>query len=117
MENSGDKKMEFITFIKVKVPDSKLVELKEGFKSLKEYGWPEQQIIYLLQDPNVNGSYILMTVMEEEKAQEKIRSVTQTPIFDLLQKLGLEQTSKEVYNVINKIPCPTTKHVPYFSIK
>ena len=58
-----------------------------------------------------------MTVVEDEKLAEKFRSVTQAPLFDLFQKLGLEPTSKEVYNIINKIPCPQARHIPYYSIK
>jgi len=109
--------MEVITSMKVKVPDSKLNELKSGFESLKDYAWPKGMITYLSQDANEKGSYILMIIMEDEKALEKIRSATETPIFDLLKKLGVEPTSKEVYNVINRFTCPSSTHVPYFSIK
>ena len=48
---------------------------------------------------------------------KKIKSRPETPIFDLFQKLGLKITSEEVYNVTNKFTCPSSTHVPYFSIK
>jgi hypothetical protein len=34
-------KMEFITSIKLEVPDSKVAEFLSGYESLEEYTWPE----------------------------------------------------------------------------
>ena len=74
-------------------------------------------VMYLSQDSNMNGSYFLMIITEDEEIFKKIISRPETPIFDLFQKLGLKITSEEVYNVTNKFTCPSSTHVPYFSIK
>jgi hypothetical protein len=109
--------MEVITSIKIKVPDSKIDELKSGFESLKDHTWPKGMVVYLSQDANENGSYILLIIMEDEEILEKIKSTPETPILDLFKKLGIETTSTEVYNVTNTFTCPSSTHVPYYDIK
>jgi hypothetical protein len=108
--------MEFITSIKVKVPDSKVTEFLMGYESLEEYTWPEGVITsYLLQDANEEGSYIIMTITGSEEASKKLRKVTQTPLFDLFKKLELNPTSN-VYNVVKTLD-HSKRHVPYYEIK
>jgi len=108
--------MEFITSIKVKVPDSKVAEFVSGYKSLEEYTWPEGAIkSYLLQDANEKGSYMIMTITESEEASIKLKKVTKTPLFDLFQKLGIKPTSN-VYNVVTTLD-HSKRHVPYYDIK
>jgi hypothetical protein len=108
--------MEFITSIRIKVPESKVADLISGFESLEEYTWPEGVITSsLLQDANEKGSYIILTVAGSEEVSNKLKRVTETPLFDLFQKLGIEPTSK-VYNVVNKLD-HSKRHVPYYDIK
>ena len=82
--------MEFITSIKIEVPNSKITEFVSGYESLEEYTWPEGVITsYLLQDVTEKGSFIIMTITGSEKASKKLRKVTNTPLFDLFQRLNI----------------------------
>ena len=108
--------MAFITSINLKVPDSKVSEFLSGYESLEEYTWPEGVITsYLLQDVNEKGSYIIMTMVENEELSKKLRRVTQTPLFDLFQKLEIKPTSK-VYNVVKTLN-HSKRHIPWYAIK
>ena len=108
--------MAFITSINLKVPDSKVSEFLSGYESLEEYTWPEGVITsYLLQDANEKGSYIIMTMVENEELSKKLRRVTQTPLFDLFQKLEIKPTSK-VYNVVKTLN-HSKRHIPWYAIK
>jgi hypothetical protein len=110
------KKMEFITSIKVEVPESKVAEFVSGYESLEEYTWPEGVITsYLLQDANEKGSFIIMTITGSEEVSKKLRKVTKTPLFDLIQKLDIKPTSN-VYNVVKTLD-HSKRHVPYYDIK
>jgi len=108
--------MEFITSIKIKIPDSKVAEFISGYESLEEYTWPEGVITsYLLQDVNEKGSYTILTITGSEEASMKLRKVTQTPLFDLFKKLEVKPTS-HVYNVVKTLD-HSKRHVPYYEIK
>jgi hypothetical protein len=108
--------MEFITSIKLKVPDSKVAEFLLGYESLEKYTWPDGVITsYLIQDANEKGSYIIMTITGSEEASKKLRKVTQTPLFELFHRLGLKLTSN-VYNIV-KILDHSKRHLPYYDIK
>ena len=108
--------MEFITSIKVEVPDSKEAEFVSGYESLENYTWPEGVITsYLLQDANKKGIYIIMTITESEEASKELKKVTKTPLFDLFQKIEVKVTSN-VYNVVTKLD-HSKRHVPYYDIK
>jgi heme-degrading monooxygenase HmoA len=95
--------MEIVTFVRGKVPSSKLEEFEVGYENLKGVTKPEGLIVsYLLQDVNDKEVYMIETVWESLEALEKMRSQKKPAAPSLFLKAGAKPTLT-IYKFKNKI--------------
>ena len=95
--------MEVITFVRGKVPSSKVEEFETGYESLKKVPKPKGLIAsYLLQDANDMEVYMIETVWESLEALEKMRNEKKPAAPSLFLKVGAKPTLI-IYNMMNKI--------------
>ena len=96
--------MEIISTIKGKIPPKKVKEFKEGYEKLKTITLPEgMNSFYLLQDASDPDAYIIVAVMENEEALQRMQGSKETPVRDLFINMQAEPVLK-VFKMIDKFP-------------
>lgn len=91
--------MEFITSIKVEVPDSKVSDFVSGYESLEEYTWPEGAITsYLLQDATEKDKYDFKSFSFKSTNRTTEDKVKQFLILSTLYKKDNNVVDSKIFN-------------------